>query len=128
MGESTTLIVAQRLIKTNCSKCIEKITVLDNVLLSLGVSKERLNEFQNLQKGQGCNHCGETGLAGRIAIHEVLSMSEDIKTGISKGLNPNELKKIAVAENMMTLRASALEKLRKGLTTVQEVLNSSVGD
>ncbi len=128
VAESTTLIVAQRLLKTNCSKCTEKVAVPHNILLDLGVSQNSLDQFQNLQRGQGCNHCGETGLAGRIAIHEVLPMSDEIKTGILKGLSPIELKKRAIESGMMTLRVSALEKLKKGLTTVEEVLNSSIGD
>ena len=128
VAESTTLIVAQRLMKTNCDKCIEDHTVSKEVLLSMGVPQERLQEFQNLKKGHGCSQCNNTGLLGRIAIHEVLQMNSPIKEGIFKGLSPLELRKVAIQSNMKTLRMSALEKLRKGITTVSEVLNSSLED
>ncbi|MCX7675571.1 MAG: type II secretion system protein GspE, partial [Bdellovibrionaceae bacterium] len=76
----------------------------------------------------GCNNCNGTGIKGRIAIFELMNMSETIKEAILKGASSNDLRKIAKAEGMRTLRRSALLKLKRGQTTIQEVLNASVKD
>lgn len=128
VAEATSLIVAQRLMRRICSKCIGETRVGPEVLISLGVKPEQIDLFKDLKKGEGCGECNGTGLKGRIAIYEMLPVTLKVRESILKGATPVEIKQAAIADGMLTLRASALSKLRMGITTVQEVLNSSVGD
>lgn len=128
VAEATSLIVAQRLMRKICSNCIVDTRIDPEVLLSLGVKPEEIDSFKDLKKGEGCGECNGTGLKGRVAIYEMMPMSLAMREAILKGVTPTEMKQSAIAAGMMTLRASALKKLKLGMTTVQEVLNSSVGD
>ena len=129
VAEATSLVVAQRLIKKICEKCSVEHKVPPEVLLDLGVKEADLPSYTNLRKGEGCEICKGTGLKGRIAIFEVMKITGAVKDAIFKGCSPLELKRYAIEkEGMHSLRQSALLKLRDGLTTVEEVLNTSVGD
>lgn len=128
VAEGTTLVVAQRLIRTICPRCAVDHKVPDDVLLSMGVKTEELGEYKNLKKGEGCADCSETGYRGRMAIFEVLPVDYKIKEAILKSKTPLDIKKIALQNGMRSLRQSALLKLKQGVSTVEEVLNSSVGD
>jgi len=128
VGEATSLIVAQRLMRRVCDHCAVEHRVPAKTLIDLGVKEEDLNKFKDLKKGEGCGQCNEMGLQGRIAIYEMLKMSIGIKEAVLKGVSPQELRRLAISEGMVTLRQSALEKLSLGISTVQEVMNSSIGD
>lgn len=121
------LIVAQRLVGKVCDVCKTPHQIPQSVLLDLGVEPSEVGEYKIFQ-GRGCNSCNGTGIRGRIAIFELMTMSESIKDAIFKGYSSNELRNLAKKEGMRTLRRSALLKLKRGQTTVQEVLNSSVRD
>lgn len=125
---AVTLIEAQRLIRFNCPKCSEpdpRITEKD--LLAAEVPEDWIGKFSPL-KGKGCDECGGTGYKGRKGIYEVMPMSENLRNLIIKGANSDTLKEAAVAEGMITLRRSALLKLFRGQTTLEEVLNNSRPD
>lgn len=128
VSEATSLVVAQRLLRKNCQRCAGEHRVPDEVLLHLGVASERLAEFRNLKKGEGCEECNGSGLKGRMAVFEFMKMTAQIKDVMNKSPSPLELKRAAIAGGMQTLRQSALEKLRLGLTTVEEVVGNTVGD
>ena len=128
VGEATSLIVAQRLMRRICSGCSIEHRAPPEGLIELGVKEEDLDKFKDLKKGEGCGECNGTGLRGRVAIYEMMRMSTTIKEIVLKGGTPQDLKRAAISEGMVSLRQSALTKLRNGLSTVQEVLNSSVGD
>lgn len=129
VAEATTLVVAQRLIKRVCPSCIIEHRVPPEVLIELGVKPDEVDQYKDLRRGEGCNECNGTGLKGRMAIFEVMKMTNAVKEAIFKGASPLELKKHAIAhDNMKTLRQSALLKLKRGMTSIEEVLNSSVGD
>jgi len=121
------LIVAQRLVGKVCDVCKTPHQVPKTVLLDLGVESSEVDEYKIFQ-GRGCNSCNGTGIRGRVAIFELMTMSETIKDAIFKGYSSNELRNLAKKEGMRTLRRSALLKLKRGQTTIQEVLNSSVRD
>ena len=128
VAEGTTLVVAQRLMRVICPRCAVDHKVPEDVLTGLGVVQGELHEYKNLRKGEGCADCGDTGYRGRMAIFEVLPINYNIKEAILKNKTPLELKKIALQNGMRSLRQSALLKLKQGISTVEEVLNSSVGD
>jgi type IV pilus assembly protein PilB len=121
------LIVAQRLVGRVCESCKQPIDVPAQSLINLGVSPEEIGDYR-LFKGQGCANCNNTGIKGRMAIYELLPMTEKIKEAILKGASAGQIRFIAREIGMKTLRRSALLKLKRGQTTIEEVLNASVKD
>ena len=128
VAEATSIVVAQRLLRTNCPGCTVEFNVPNQILLDLGVPEDQLSEYSNLKKGQGCYRCGHTGMAGRVGVHEVLKMTAEVKEAIFSSATPLEIKRQAVLSGMKTLRMSCLEKLKNGLTTVEQVISTSVSD
>lgn len=129
VAESTSLVVAQRLIKRICKNCITDARVPPETLLELGVAEAEIPEYNNLKRGEGCEKCGGTGLSGRQAIFEVLNFTNAVKDAIFKGETTLNIKRRAVNEDkMLTLRGAALLKLKQGMTSVEEVLSGTVGD
>ncbi|GIL17739.1 MAG: type IV-A pilus assembly ATPase PilB [Oligoflexia bacterium] len=124
---TVTLIVAQRLVGKVCESCKGPIEVKPQVLINLGVDPKEVEEY-HLFKGKGCNNCNGTGVKGRIAIYEIMKMGEDIKEAVLKGSTTSEIRAIARQNGMRTLRRAALLKLKRGETTIEEVLNASVRD
>ncbi|MCC2677982.1 MAG: pilB [Pseudobdellovibrio sp.] len=121
------LVVAQRLMGRLCESCKEPIKVPDQTLLNLGVGMDELSKY-NLFKAKGCNACNNTGIRGRMAIYELMPMNEQIKETILRGAQGNELRNISRNLGMRTLRRSALLKLARGITSIEEVINSSIKD
>jgi type IV pilus assembly protein PilB len=128
VSEATTLVAAQRLLRRNCNRCLADIKVPEEVLLKIGVPHEELANFRNLKKGEGCEECGGTGLKGRIAVYEMMKFTVAIKEVLMRTPSPLEIKRAALKSGMRTLRHSALQKLKLGLTTIEEVVTNTVGD
>lgn len=128
IAEATTIVVAQRLLRRNCAKCSIEIKLGADVLEKLGVQKADIPTYNRLRKGEGCEECNGSGLKGRMAIFEMMTMTALVKEGIFKNASPIELKRMAIKDGMRTLRQAALLKLKAGLTTVEEVLNTTVSD
>ncbi len=108
-------IVAQRLVKRVCPKCAVRYQADEHECGILGV------ESAELSRGQGCPFCSNTGYKGRIAIHEVMVMTPEIKTMINRGVTADELKKEACRRGMQTLADSARALVLEGITTVSEM-------
>lgn len=127
IASSVTLIVAQRLVRKVCSECRIPTTLSEQVVNDLGVASE---EFQHVQlyKGTGCRTCNHTGFKGRIAVYEVMPLNEHLKELILKGASSSDLKKEAIKGGMSTLRRSAINKMKQGLTTVDDVLRITCGN
>ncbi len=122
-----TLIVAQRLVGRVCDACKAPVDVPPQVLIDLGAVPEETKEYK-LFKGRGCPTCNNSGIKGRLAIFEVMKLTDRMKECILKGGNSMELRNLAREEGMRTLRRSALLKLKRGETTIEEVVNSSIKD
>lgn len=121
------LIVAQRLVGKICENCKAPVDVPPQTLVNLGIHPDEVGEYQ-IFKGRGCATCNGSGIKGRAAIYELMAMTEKIKDAILKGASAGQLRFIAREQGMRTLRRSALLKLKRGITTIEEVLNSSVKD
>lgn len=128
VAEATSIVVAQRLLRRNCPKCSVDHTIPKEVLRKLGVIEAELANFSKVKKGEGCEACGGSGLKGRMAIFEMMTMTAGVKEAIYKSASPLEIKRMAIQDGMRTLRQAALLKLKAGLTTVEEVLNTTVSD
>jgi len=128
VSSAVNCIVAQRLARRICPDCVEKDLDLGrDELLASGLSAEEIEGFEPV-KGAGCMNCSETGYKGRVAIYEVMVLTESIKDFVLNGASTAELKREAIRGGMMTLRRSALNKLLQGVTTLSEVYRVSTAD
>ena len=122
LTSSVNIILAQRLVRKICDQCKEPIETKAEVLINLGVDSAEVGNGFPTFHGRGCNNCLDTGYRGRLAIYEVMVMHEPLRELILKGASAMELKREAVKLGMSTLRMSALQKVRQGLTTVDETI------
>lgn len=127
VASATNLILAQRLARRTCESCKEPVKISPQMLLDLGVPPEELKGF-NCYQGKGCPNCNDTGFKGRVALYEVMPIKEEIRELILQGASANEVKRESVRLGMKTLRQAAITKLKEGVTTVEEVVRSTVGD
>jgi type IV pilus assembly protein PilB len=118
-------VVAQRLLRTICSKCKQATTYPKEKLQELGISKETADRMQ-LFRGAGCPICAGSGYKGRVAIYEVLDFSSSLKEMVLRGDSIIEVKKQAIREGMKTLRMAALTKAAEGRTTLEEALSMTM--
>ena len=126
VGTAVNLIQAQRLIRRVCSGCKEEVRdVPPKVLLDVGFQSDMVGTFP-MFKGRGCATCNGTGYKGRVGLYEVLEITDGIRDLIMMGANSVELRKKAIEEGMLTLRMSGLEKIKQGITTIEEVLRETV--
>ena len=110
-------VVAQRLMKKICPKCREKYTPTKDDLLVLQ------EDVPELWRGKGCDYCNGTGYKGRIAIHEILEIDGEVRQLISKNRPLEEIYKyLEDNDKMHTLRHEAIDLVKQGVTTVEEVL------
>ena len=128
VASSVSVIVAQRLVRRICPDCQRP---------SDRFSMERLRElgFTDAEtltvapvQGQGCAACHGTGYKGRIGLFEVLPVSESFRSRILERQTADQLKQQALADGLKTIRRSGLDKIKQGLTTVEEVVSVSTED
>ena len=127
VGTAVNLIQAQRLVRRVCSKCKVDVTadVPAKTLIDIGFAPDQVGSFQ-VMKGKGCAGCNGTGYKGRVGLYEVMEITEGIRDLVMVGATAVEIKRKALEEGMLTLRMSGLEKIKNGVTTVEEVLRETV--
>ena len=121
-------IIAQRLLRKLCPHCrrVDK-SVDESTLVALGVPKKYARKIK-VYNADGCDECGGSGVMGRVAIYEMLEITEDIKTMIVDEEPTSVIKKKAMAMGMKTLRQSAITKMAQGLCSLSEVLRVTDSD
>ena len=128
VASSVNCIVAQRLCRNICPECIEPDSETTREdLIAVGLSEEEA-DATSPHKGSGCSNCSETGYKGRIAVYEVMALTDELKEFVLNGASALELKREAVRGGMVTLRRSALNKFMEGITTLSEVYRVSSAD
>ena len=113
-------ILAQRLVRTVCEHCVRTVSYPDEVLIASGMNPAEWRGFA-FREGTGCIECGGTGYRGRTAIHELLDLTDPIRELILEKKPTSEIRKLAQREGMSFLRESALDRVRRGLTTLKEI-------
>jgi type IV pilus assembly protein PilB len=113
-------ILAQRLVRTVCEHCVRNVSYPDEVLIASGMDPAEWRGFA-FREGTGCIECGGTGYRGRTAIHELLDLTDPIRELILEKKPTSEIRKLAQREGMSFLRESALDRVRRGLTTLKEI-------
>lgn len=123
------MIVSQRLVRKLCENCkvLENSTEEKIKKMNLNLKKQEKYSKKNFFKSseEGCESCNFTGYKGRIAIHEILEINQEIRDGIEKRLSLKELEKILENENVETFVEDGLKKAEKGITSLNEIIEVS---
>ncbi len=126
VASAVNLIVAQRLIRRICKDCKAEHEYASNELAALGMTDAEVADI-TFYKGTGCGSCGDTGYRGRAGLYEVMSLTPALRRMILQGGSAEELKTTAIEEGMLTLRMDGIMKLRKGVTTLEEIVKETAG-
>src|SRR5437773_2151683 len=125
VATSVQLIAAQRLARRICKDCKKEHPTPVEALVEIGFLPEEAKKVKTY-KGKGCATCNETGYKGRIGLYEVMEMTDEVRELILIGASALELRKKSIEDGMITLRESGLQKIRNGVTTIEEVLRETV--
>jgi type IV pilus assembly protein PilB len=121
ISSSVILSCAQRLMRRICSHCKEPLTYPPKMFEDLGIDPGIFEGVQ-LYRGRGCDRCKNSGYAGRMAIIEVMPVSDQIRKLIIARSSTREMGKLAINQGMKTLRMVALDRARDGISTLEQVL------
>ncbi len=127
VASSLIAVLAQRLVRRLCPDCKEAYVPSDEELHELGLDRSWL-AGRSFHRAVGCAECSQKGYRGRCGIHELLIVSEPLRQKCTAGADASQLKKIAIAEGMKTLRDDGLLKVLDGVTSVDEVLRVTSED
>ncbi|MEO8504803.1 MAG: type IV-A pilus assembly ATPase PilB [Acidobacteriota bacterium] len=126
VATSVHLIAAQRLVRRICSYCKEPADFPPSALINAGFNEQEARTLK-LFKGKGCERCSNTGYKGRVGLIEVMDVEDSIRELILSGASAYELRQKALQNGMLGLRESGLQKIRDGVTSIEEVVRETVG-
>jgi type IV pilus assembly protein PilB len=121
ISSSVILTCAQRLMRRICSHCKEPVTYPEKMYQDLNIDPSMFDGV-TLYRGRGCDRCKNSGYAGRMAIIEAMTITDEIRKLIITRANSREIGKIAIGQGMRTLRMVALDRVREGMSTLEQVL------
>ena len=121
ISSSVILSCAQRLMRRICSHCKEPVTYPPKMFEDLGIDPATFDGVQ-LYRGRGCDRCKNSGYAGRMAIIEAMTITDQVRKLIIARANTRELAKVAISQGMRTLRMVGLDRSREGISTLEQVL------
>jgi type IV pilus assembly protein PilB len=121
ISSSVILSCAQRLLRRICSHCKEPVTYPAKMFQELNIDPS-LFDGVTLFRGRGCDRCKNSGYAGRIAIIEAMTVTDELRKLVIARANTREMSKVAIGQGMRTLRMVALDRVREGVSTLEQVL------
>ncbi len=125
LASSVTMVLSQRLSRKLCNKCKVEVNYHNpKELQNMGFSEEEIPDLKILGP-KGCPDCNQTGYKGRTGLYELMEVTEEVAKVINAGVPEDQLRKTALQEGMMTLRDAGLEKIRNGVTSVEEILKNT---
>lgn len=124
VASALVLVIAQRLVRKICPECREEVKIPVESLIDLGFDKTEVDKVR-IYHGRGCNNCFNTGYRGRIAIYECLEVTPEIRQEILKG-GDITIREVAEGSGMISLRRAGLEAVKRGETTIEEVVKTTV--
>ena len=127
VSSSVRAIMAQRLLRRVCKNCAEPTTATKEEIRLLRLN-DQFMDTATLKKGRGCPVCGGTGYKGRVGIYEIFQVGEDIQHLIYKKMSADVIRAAARKGGMITLREDGLRKAAAGITSLQEVITTTMGD
>jgi len=126
VGSSLDAVLAQRLSRRLCEWCKEAYEPNEQELFASRWPTEELKLPEKLWRAVGCRSCAQTGYRGRLAVNEVMPITEEIERLAVAHASASEIKRVAVAEGMVSLRVDGLSKAIQGLTTLEEIIRVTV--
>jgi type IV pilus assembly protein PilB len=126
VASAVNLITAQRLVRRICQNCKEAVTYPREYLDAAGLTDADIQGI-TFYRGAGCETCNGSGYKGRQGLYEVMAMSPTLRRMVLQSASAAELQAQAIAEGMLTLRMDGFVKLRKGITTLEEVIKETAG-
>ena len=127
LGSSLNLIMAQRLVRTIDENAKEEYTPTPQELARVNLSSQDVNSMKFF-RGKPTTDNHQTGYKGRTAIHEILEVNNDMRQLIYEGASQNKIKDLALKNGMSSLREAGIEKVKTGISTIDEVLRATVED
>ena len=121
VAASLNLLLAQRLVRRLCAECREEVSIPVSTLEDIGFSSQEAKTV-TCYRGKGCMACRDTGYRGRIGLYEVVLLNEQMREAILNGASVGELRTLQAKYGMKSLGESGLQKIREGVTTVEEVV------
>ncbi len=128
ISSSLILVLAQRLVRRICKSCKEEIEIDESVLRRAQVPLDAYGGRPKFYHGRGCKKCGGSGYRGRMAVFEVLKITETIRNLVIRQASSPEIKQKALEDGMRSLRMNAIDKAVEGYTTLEEVLRVTAPD
>jgi len=125
VASSLNLVCAQRLVRRVCSHCKVAESVAPQALEEIGFAADDARAVTPY-RGKGCEKCNNTGYKGRVGLYEVMEITNELRELILVGASALELRRKAIEEGMITLRGSGLQKVKAGVTSIEEVLRETV--
>jgi type IV pilus assembly protein PilB len=120
VASSVIAVLAQRLVRVNCTKCKQPYQPLDTQIEAAGITPEML-QGATFMKGRGCGHCQKSGYKGRLGIFELMIMTNKIREMAFQGAATQELRRAAVGQGMRIMFDDGIAKALRGITTLDEV-------
>jgi type IV pilus assembly protein PilB len=127
VASSVNLVLAQRLVRKVCAHCRRQVELSDEVLSELQMERQLL-AGATIFEGTGCVDCNNTGYRGRAGVYEVMTITPTLRDLVLQRASAIEIKRAAMEGGMLTLRRDALLKLKRGVTSVEEVLKETAAD
>jgi type IV pilus assembly protein PilB len=124
VASSVIAVLAQRLVRVNCTKCKQPYQPLDTQIESAGITPEML-QGATFMKGRGCGHCTKSGYKGRLGIFELMIMTNKIREMAFQGAATQEIRRAAVSQGMRIMFDDGIAKALRGITTLDEVFRVS---
>ena len=121
VSASLNLLLAQRLVRRLCTECRTAVSVPLSAVEDIGFSPQEAKTL-TYYRGKGCIACNDTGYRGRTSLYEVMLLNEEFRGAILNGASIGDLRALQGKYGMKTLRESGLQKIREGVTTVEEVV------
>ncbi len=122
LASSVTMVLSQRLARKLCPHCKVLVTNLNPAeLVEMGFSKDEVFQLK-IYGPKGCPKCAGSGYKGRVGLYEAMEVTERVGRVISAAVSEDQLRKTALQDGMVTLREAGMEKIRQGVTSIEEVL------
>ncbi|HLZ37111.1 MAG TPA: ATPase, T2SS/T4P/T4SS family [Mycobacteriales bacterium] len=122
VGSAVDAVLAQRLARRLCVKCKEPYTPSPDVLVQARFPWREGEEMPTLHRAAGCSVCSKTGYKGRVALHEVMDVTEDVERLVVSRASAAAIAEVARSQGMLTLREDGMAKVAAGVTSLDEIL------
>ncbi|MCZ6749751.1 MAG: ATPase, T2SS/T4P/T4SS family, partial [SAR324 cluster bacterium] len=123
VSSTVVCVLAQRLLRRICTSCKVEVPFDPALLKELGLTGQEVGGLEKVFKGEGCSKCRSTGFRGRVGLFELLIMNDAIKKILLETNEANQIREVAQANGMISMRQTGIEMVKRGETTVDELIS-----